>query len=415
MRSRLQLLALILLLSGLALIGANIFNKTTESVIDIPEAIDLGLYELERDDGGYFTILNYEGNVLDKTARQVYVGDEFIAADNRHYRVAKIEGDTAFADLIGTREASFPSSWGKVDMPVGGAIPVQGNQGAPLIAIYHTHSAESYIPSEGEAFIKAKGQKADGGIIDVGEVLNKRLQELGFRTVINTSSHEPHDANAYYRSRRTAVQLLKEQPNAIIDVHRDAVPVPDFYRTQLDGKEISKIRLVVGRQNQNKNANLEFAEQIKAVADEMHPGLMHGIFLARGNYNQDLAPRSILIEAGTHVTSREEAEKSMAFFAETLPRVLGVPGERAPTTGGDLRSLIWVIGLSLLAGGTFLLISTGSLEGARDKLKQFVGEEWANYLGSKLKYKKANVYQSSLNKKAFKLEENQDAEQKPDN
>ncbi len=392
MKNKLGAMGIVLLLAGVMVLGIAQFQKTMTPVINIPEALELGLYELERDDGGYYTIVNEDGEVLDKTARQVYIGDEIIVFDNRHYQIVRIEGDTAIAKLKGHREMTF-DNWGTVDIPVTRLWPVQGNGQSPLIGIYHTHSAESYVPTEGDAFVQAAGEEAQGGIINVGEILSNRLEELGFRTILDTNSHEPHDANAYHRSRRTAARLLQEQPILLIDVHRDAVPDPDFYRAELEGQDVSKIRLVVGRQNQNMTTNLEFAERLKAAVDEVHPGLMHAIFMAKGNYNQDLAPKAILIEAGTHVTSREEAERGVALFAEAIPKALGItPGgtDRAPTTGGESRSVLWVIGLSLLAGGAFLLISTGSISGASDKLKQFVGEEWANSLG-KLKYKKGNV------------------------
>lgn len=409
MKNKLRLLGLALLMAGLITIGSIELNSRSISTINIPEVIELGLYEQERNDGGYFTIVDKYGAVLDKTARQVYVGDELIAADNKHYRVIKINGDTAIAEFVGQRDKFLNTNWGLVDIPVSSSMPVQGNKQPPLVAIYHTHTAESYEPSEGEAFVEAQGEEGKGGIINVGTVLSTKLEELGFATILNTSAHEPHDANAYHRSRRTAVELLGEQPMLLIDVHRDAVPDPDFYTEVVNEEEVSKIRLVVGRQNQNMDVNLEFAEALKAAVDEVHPGLMHAIFMARGNYNQDLAPRAILIEAGTHVTSREEAEKGVELFAEAIPKALGVSvgggADRAPTTSGETRSVFWVIGLSLLAGGLFLLISTGSFTGARDKLKQFVGEEWANVLG-RVKYK---------TRKAFKLEQIQKRTQQSNN
>ena len=69
-----------------------------------------------------------------------------------------------------------------------------------------------------------------------------------------------------------------------------------------------QIQLVVGRQNQNQAANQEFAEKLKAVADEKYPGLVKGIFAAKGNYNQDMMPTSILIEVSTHENEKEAAQ-----------------------------------------------------------------------------------------------------------
>ena len=48
---------------------------------------------------------------------------------------------------------------------------------------------------------------------------------------------------------------------------------------------MSKVRLLVGKGNQNKDANLSFAKQIKAVADKMYPGLIKDIYMGKGAYN----------------------------------------------------------------------------------------------------------------------------------
>ena len=56
------------------------------------------------------------------------------------------------------------------------------------------------------------------------------------------------------------------------------------------------MRLVVGRQKANREANLDYSNLIMALADEEFPGLIKGIFNARGNYNQDMGPRMILLE-----------------------------------------------------------------------------------------------------------------------
>ncbi len=87
---------------------------------------------------------------------------------------------------------------------------------------------------------------------------------------------------------------------------------------------MTKVRLVVGRQNPNREANLELAKNIKAIADEQYPGLVKGIFNARGNYNQDIGPRTILLEFGTHETSLDEAIRSTKFVAEMFPAAAGL-------------------------------------------------------------------------------------------
>lgn len=349
-----------------------------------------GLWESERDDGGYYTIVDEQGNVLDKMSRVVYIGDELIAEDNNQYRIEKIMGDTAIAtmvdkDVLAEYEAIVKAALNQETIPV----QTKNNR----VALYHTHSAESYVPNEGTDSIPGKG-----GILKVGDTLAQKLEEKGVDVKHSKTPHEPRDANAYRRSRRTALDLLKTGPSTLIDVHRDGIPDPNFYNKEIAGNNATSIRLVVGRQNQNMQANLDFAKTVKAGMNEIYPGLVKSIFMAKGNYNQDLTPRSMLIEVGTHTNDRRQAENGAKLFADALPSVLGIATnapsnqtKETPSTGGDWSALWWILGIVLIGGAAFLLISTGSVKGAKDKLKQFTSSEWANYLGNPPKLSKEST------------------------
>ena len=140
-------------------------------------------------------------------------------------------------------------------------------------------TTQNYVPTSGVT-------ETHGDIMEVGRALADALNNLGYNAVWSDNSHLPHDGEAYLRSRRTAVELMKHKPGTLIDVHRDATP-PEVYETEIEGKPTTKVRIVVGRQNENRETTLEYAKRIKAVADEKYPGIIEGIFDARGNYNQD--------------------------------------------------------------------------------------------------------------------------------
>lgn len=82
--------------------------------------------------------------------------------------------------------------------------------------------------------------------------------------------------------------MLKSKPLALFDVHRDGVDDPEFYRRTEDNENFAQIRFVVGRQNPHMAANLDFAKRLMAFTNEMHWPVAKDIFIARGNYNQDL-------------------------------------------------------------------------------------------------------------------------------
>ena len=115
----------------------------------------------------------------------------------------------------------------------------------------------------------------------MGHALKDELEKYGITVVYSEETFLPHDAGAYRRSRATAEELIKDQPDALFDVHRDAIPV-EHYETEIDGEETSKVRLFVGRNNPNADVNKAFAQKIKAVADKKYPGLIKDIFIGMG-------------------------------------------------------------------------------------------------------------------------------------
>lgn len=338
-----------------------------------------GGFEIERTDGGYYTVLDENHQVIHRTAHRLYRGDEYITADNLRYRIIRVKGDYAYARLVGKEKETKLATYNTSDLVQGQVFPGRARGQRNAIAIYHTHSDESYVPTDGTDSIYARG-----GIFKVGDVFAEKLRSMGFNVLHSLRPHDPHDANAYYRSRRTAAQLLQKQPLALIDVHRDAVPA-DVYGTRIKGQPVTRVKIVVGRENPRISANLQFAKELKAAVDRIHPGLIAGILISRGNFNQDLAPRSVLIEVGAHTNSREAAQRGVALFAEALPRVFGITGVRPevgppapPTNRGDWRALFWG---TLIVGGAiagFLYLNAGSWKGAWDRFRNFFQVEFPN-------------------------------------
>lgn len=328
----------------------------------------------EQVDGTYFTLYDQDTNeIIEEMSRKVFVGDELLTGDNKHYRVTKIDGQNVYCELLEQRQMQKVLAELQAAAKTVSAGDNTNNGGAfRSVAIYCTHTDESYVPTSG-----TESKKGGGDILDVATTMAAVLEDQGIEVIHSDNIHDPHDVNAYQRSRKTAAELLQEAPAAIIDVHRDGVPDPDYYATELDGKPATQIRLVVGRQNQNSEANIDFAEKMKVYYDEVKPGLIKSIFMAKGNYNQDLAPNSVLLEVGTHTNSLEQAEVSAKAFAEELPQFLGLKNaaqqpEVAEQTqaqdkadkkmGGTSKAILWLVGIAIVGGLGFLLISRGSLK-----------------------------------------------------
>ncbi len=332
----------------------------------------------EMDGDCLYTLLDGDGNALTQRAGRMYEGDEYISGDDGWYRVVSVDdaAQTAMAEYLGpAREADAEAAFAALAEDA-------ADDGRKLIAMYSTHSDESYEPSDGTA-----SKWEDAGIYDVGDSLKEALEERGIEAVYSKETFLPHDADAYSRSRRTAEELLKQGPDALLDIHRDAVPA-EQYETEVDGEDISKVRLFVGRNNQNSAENKAFAQQIKAAADEKYPGLIKDIFIGKGNYNQELYPHALLLEFGTHEIEKEKAQEAAAYIAEVLDDVLyggGAKAEGAKSAKGSAvaRGVGWAVGLAALAALAYALVSTGSFKGAWQKVKTRAGELTGGLFGGR--------------------------------
>ncbi|MCW3490551.1 stage II sporulation protein P [Dethiobacter alkaliphilus] len=390
---------------------------TARSLLDYFDNRETG--EISREDllaELYYTMVDEKGKEILITGRIIHVGDEYITSDNRLYRVYRVEGRTAYARFIREVGAFFeedPSdilvmlrerlgSWGAV--PVQTEEQEEGDNLEPeaepqrLIGIYHTHNAESFIPSDGTDSIYG-----EGGIHDVGESFRQALEEKNIRVMHDETLHLPHDRGAYRRSRVTAEQLLEEGPDVMFDIHRDGAPAA-AYAAEIEGESVTQVQFVVGRQNANMNVTRQFALDLKNTADEIHPGLVKGIFMARGNYNQDLTPMNLLLEVGAHQNSREDAEDGAALFADVVsyyfygdvdnaleeeeeaapapatqpPPDQPGPGD-APTPPGTQgvedaasQQIFRLLGITLAIIVGFMLLNAGSIEDIHVKLVPYM-------------------------------------------
>ena len=344
-------------------------------------------------------ICTKSGHLLTEICTSVDTGDQYIASDNRLYEIISVEDGMAIVEERGLAE--LPSlEWMDADT----AVPVVAIQ--RRIALYCTHSDECYEPTDGHYTTTGTGT-----IYQVAHALADALRDERTDAVVSDTLHHPHDAGAYRRSRQTAVQLIRDGvPDCLIDIHRDGIPDPASYAVTIGGKEASKIRLLVGRGNQNAALNKEFALLIKAVADRVYPGLIKDIYLGKGAFNQDLLPQSILFECGTYTLEKERILTSMPMMADVLTRALygGVTGSAGRVTsdiGSDKiqaegitmgqqdavqddtdevgSGFAFVGGLLLVGVVGFALFSAGSFRRGMHKAGRNISEMTGGLIGKK--------------------------------
>ncbi len=343
-------------------------------------------------------VYDEDGNYIFASCMGISVGDRYINEENNEYEVTLVKEDRATAKFVQKVNLTQKEGFITTLRDLNPFFMAQSKE--KKIGIYHTHSAESYKP--GPVF------KEKGEIYDVGRMLKEQLENRGCTVIQSQESFLPHDGGAYERSRATCTSLVKQRPDAIFDIHRDAIPRAKEYTASVGGQDLSKVRIVVGRQNPQREANDQLAKRLKAVCDEKYPGLCKGIFYANGKYNQDLSASCLLLEFGTHVTTKEQAQKSTEEMSDCIYTTLfgastaaggGKPATDRAMNSAGWKNLFWIAGIVVIGGGAFLFLNEGGLSGVSKRLKEFGGEEFANVLGREKKKKKSKTEDEKRKKK----------------
>lgn len=322
------------------------------------------LYASAQTEEKVYTLLDENGMRITSRLGQMYEGDEYISSDNMLYQIISVDDEK--------REATGKCMGQEREEAL--RVMSASSDGKKLICMYSTHSDESYIPGDGEFSLEK-----NAGIYDVGDAFKNHLESHGFDVEYSKETFLPHDAGAYRRSRAVAENYAERMPAAIIDIHRDGIS-KDEYETTVNGDKTSKVRLFVGKSNQNASENRAFAKKLKAVADEKYPGLVKDIYIGKGNYNQDLYPRAILLEFGTHEMDKKLVIDSTEYMAEVVNTALGGGQAGAADTETKEEKKAAFSGTGLLIGASvigiivFALLATGSFKGAAGKIKKTAGE-----------------------------------------
>lgn len=192
------------------------------------------------------------------------------------------------------------------------------------VILYHTHNAETYLPTDGVSKVTGK----NGGVVEAGELLRKCLEEkYGIKTLHNQTIHDyPEWSRSYHNSLNTINGLLKGnlEVQAVFDIHRDAgYSKKEATTVMIKGKSAAKIMIVIGANHEAWKENFAFAQDLKEYADLIYPGLMKDLRVVESSrYNQQAHPHSLILEIGSDLNTQEEADYAIECFAQVIAEVL---------------------------------------------------------------------------------------------
>lgn len=200
----------------------------------------------------------------------------------------------------------------------------------PRVYIYNTHQLENYSATNFEDY------NITPNVLMASYMLKEQLNKTGIPTIVETSNISDFlnlngwdYASSYKASRFYALDALNKynKLDLLIDLHRDAIS-KDKSTVQIDGKNYAKVMFVVGLEHNAYEANLELANKLNSLIKENYPEISRGVITKQGAgvngiYNQDLSPKSVLIECGGKENSIDEVMNTTQVLTQIIKEYLG--------------------------------------------------------------------------------------------
>ena len=198
------------------------------------------------------------------------------------------------------------------------------------ILIFHTHTCESYTPTEQYNYEQTGNFRTTDlnfSVARVGDELTNYLMGYGFNVTHDKTYHDyPAYTGSYTRSKATVENILQSNSSdIIIDLHRDAIGSKSNYdpSVKIGEDTAAQLMFVIGTNggglyHPNWQSNLKFAIELQQKANEMYPGLFKPIIVRNSRYNQHLGKAACIIEVGATGNTLEQCMTSMKYLAKVL-------------------------------------------------------------------------------------------------
>ena len=196
------------------------------------------------------------------------------------------------------------------------------------ILIFHTHTCESYTPTEQNQYNSTGNFRTTDlnySVVRVGDELEKYLVNYGYNVIHDKSYHDyPAYNGSYNRSLVTVENILDENSDidVVVDLHRDAIGDNTYApKVKIGDDYCARIMLVIGTdggglKHDNWRENVKFAIKLAQKAEEMYPGLFKPVIVRNSRYNHHVSNAACIIEVGATGNTLEECLNSMKYLSK---------------------------------------------------------------------------------------------------
>ena len=209
--------------------------------------------------------------------------------------------------------------------------------GAPQILIVHTHTTESYCPTENINYAFTSEDRTTDtnyNMVRIGREVASELKNRGIGVIHITDLYDyPEYDSSYSRSCKAIEETLKKYPSIkiVLDLHRDAITTEDGEKTkvvsQINGETIAQVMVVVGTdelglKHDNWETNLKYAVNLQREFLKINENFARPINLRTSRFNGHTAPGAVIIEVGAAGNNIEEAISSCKYIAEAVANTI---------------------------------------------------------------------------------------------
>jgi len=204
----------------------------------------------------------------------------------------------------------------------------------PIIYIYNTHQTENYSTDY------LADYSITPNIMIASYMLKENLEDYGIYSYVEEESvKDTLNKNKwkYSKSYMVTRQFMEKRNKEItsfkyyIDLHRDSVNKKHTTIT-INGISYAKIMLLVGLDHDNYKENLEEANKVNDLINELFPGLSRGIYKKSGKgvngiYNQDFSKYVFLFEIGGVDNNINEVNNTITALTKVLVEYIKNEGD----------------------------------------------------------------------------------------
>lgn len=192
----------------------------------------------------------------------------------------------------------------------------------PTVLIVHTHTSESYRPSDAYPYTPTDNSRTEDtnfNVARVGNELASSLSSYGINVIHDSSLNDYPSYNGSYKKTLELIEShLEKNPeiDMVIDLHRDAMERADgtviSTVCNVNGEKAAQVMLVVGTDqggltHQNWRDNFSFAVKLQTIINENFPHLARPVNVRSERFNGHTSPKELIIEVGTTGNTLDEA------------------------------------------------------------------------------------------------------------